>query len=110
MYIWALKDWPSFEWREPTLRPLLDDIRLLQGRVVGRTETSEHADASVEMDTLLQSAIRTSEIEGERLDVSSVRLSVARQLGLEQAGVLGRTTPESEALIKLLLQATHYPD
>ncbi|UYG00638.1 Fic family protein [Halomonas sp. GD1P12] len=111
MYIWERKGWPSFEWREPILRPLLDELRLLQGRVVGRTESaSERANASVEMDALIQNAIRTSEIEGERLDVDSVRSSVARQLGVDQAGVPGRTTPESEALIELLLQATHYPD
>lgn len=110
MCIWEQRDWPSFEWDEPALRPLLDAIRLLQGRVVGRTDaTSEHTDLTVEMDALIQNAIRTSEIEGERLDVGSVRSSVARYLGLEQAGVTLRTTPESEALIELLLQSTRHP-
>src|SRR5690606_6871043 len=47
---------------------------------------------------------------GEHLDVGSVRSSVARQLGLERAGVTGRTTPESDALIELLLDATHQPE
>ncbi|WP_447527899.1 Fic family protein [Vreelandella sp. TE19] len=111
MHIWEQRNWPLFEWDEPTLRPLLNAIRLLQGRVVGRTDaTPEHTDLNVEMDALIQNAIRTSEIEGERLDVGSVRSSVARHLGLEQAGVTHRTTPESEALIELLLQSTHQPD
>lgn len=111
MYIWQQYNWPCFEWDESTLRPTLDAIWLLQGRVLGRTDAAfEQADLDVEMDALIQNAIRTSEIEGERLDVGSVRSSVARHLGLEQAGVSARTTPESEALIELLLQATHHPD
>ncbi|WP_271910230.1 Fic family protein [Vreelandella alkaliphila] len=111
MYIWEQRNWPRFEWDEPALRPTLDAVRLLQGRVVGKTEAAPgQADLDVEMDALIQNAIRTSEIEGERLDVGSVRSSVARQLGLEQAGVSARTTPESEALVELLLQSTHQLD
>ncbi|AYF32696.1 DUF4172 domain-containing protein [Vreelandella alkaliphila] len=111
MYIWEQRNWPHFEWDEPALRPTLDAVRLLQGRVVGKTEAVHgQADLDVEMDALIQNAIRTSEIEGERLDVGSVRSSVARQLGLEQAGVSARTTPESEALVELLLQSTRQLD
>lgn len=59
---------------------------------------------------LVQNAIRTSEIEGEFLDAGSVRSSVARQLVLERAGISGKTTPESDSLVELLLQATHQPE
>lgn len=56
-------------------------------------------------------ALRTSEIEGEELDAASVRSSVVRQLGLEQAGFIdGGTgftgTPQTEALVKVLIDAT----
>lgn len=108
MYLWEQRNWPHFEWDEPVLRPTLDAVRLLQGRVSGRTDTApETAALNVEMDALIQNAIRTSEIEGERLDVGYVRSSVARQLGLKQAGVSARTTSESEALVELLLQSMH---
>lgn len=111
MFIWELKDWPDFEWDEAVLRPKLADLRLLQGRLLGQTDAaSAQADLEVEMEALIQNAIRTSEIEGEHLDVGSVRSSVARHLGLERAGMSSRTTPESEALVALLLQATHQPD
>lgn len=110
MYIWQQQDWPRFHWNEARIKPYLDAVRLLQGRLLGRTDVApEHTDLAVEMDALIQNAIRTSEIEGEQLDVGSVRSSVARQLGLEKAGVSGRTTPESESLVKLLLEATHQP-
>ena len=111
MYIWQLPQWPDFNWDSARLRPRLDAVRLLQGRLLGRAEAAPgQADLEVEMDALIQNAIRTSEIEGEHLDVGSVRSSVARQLGLERAGLSGRITPESESLVALLLQATHQPD
>lgn len=106
MYNWEQSAWPQFKWDEAALRPKLDAVRLLQGRLLGRTEAApKRADLEIEMDALIQNAIRTSEIEGELLDVGSVRSSVARQLGVERAGVSGRTTPESESLVKLLLEA-----
>lgn len=111
MYIWEQTAWPDFYWDEAKLRPKLNAVRLLQGRLLGRSDAApEQADLEIEMDALIQNAIRTSEIEGEHLDVSSVRSSVARQLGLERAGVSGRTTPESESLVTLLLEATHQVD
>lgn len=110
MYIWEQDNWPNFLWDEAALRTKLDATRLLQGRVLGRTDSvPEQSDLEIEKDALIQNAIRTSEIEGEYLDVGSVRSSVARQLGLERAGVTGRTTPQSEALIQLLLEATRQP-
>ena len=111
MYIWEQKDWPRFHWDEAALKPRLDAVRFLQGRLLGSAEAAPEAmDLEVEMDALIQNAIRTSEIESEQLDVGSVRSSVARQLGLEKAGVSGRTTPESESLVELLLEATHQPE
>lgn len=108
MYIWQQENWPCFQWNEAQLRPRLDAVRLLQGRLLGRTDVvTDQADLEVEMDALIQNAIRTSEIEGEHLDVGSVRSSVARQLGLERAGITDKATAESESLVGLLLQATH---
>lgn len=110
MYIWQQLHWPDFSLDTARLRPRLDAVRLLQGRLLGRTEASGQTDLEVEMDAMIQNVIRTSEIEGEHLDAGSVRSSVARQLGLERAGMSARTTPESESLVALLLEATHEPD
>ena len=111
MYIWEQPDWPRFEWDKVALRPQLDAVRLLQGRLLGRTEVvGASEDLDVEMDALIQNAIRTSEIEGEHLDAASVRSSVARQLGLERAGVTDRSNARSDALVGLLLESVHRPD
>lgn len=110
MYIWQLENWPQFQWDDAVLKPKLDAVRLLQGRLLGRTDAvSSESDLEVERDALIQNAIRTSEIEGEYLDVGSVRSSVARQLGLERAGMTGRATQQSESLVTLLVEATHEP-
>jgi len=111
MYIWERDDWPRFDWDEGALRARLDAVRMHQGRLLGRTEAvAGPDDLQVEMDALIQNAIRTSEIEGEHLDAASVRSSVARQLGLERAGVTDRSTARSDALVGLLLEAVHRTD
>lgn len=107
MYIWQRHDWPHFQWDQGALRTRLNAVRLLQGRLLGRTEMApERADLEVEAEALIQNAIRTSEIEGEHLDVGSVRSSVARHLGIKRAGLKERPTPQSDALVALLLEAS----
>jgi Fic family protein len=107
MYLWERPDWPQFTWQPELLRPRLDAVRLLQGRLLGQSELlPAEADRQARMDALIQNAIRTSEIEGERLNVESVRSSVARHLGLLRAGMADRATPQTNALVGLLLDAT----
>lgn len=114
MYIWEQPDWPRFRWDEAALKARLDAVRLLQGRLLGQADAVPgDAELEAEMDTLIQNAIRTSEIEGEHLDVASVRSSVARQLGLERAGLpsgRARGTAQTDALVGLLLEATRHPE
>ncbi len=111
MYIWQREDWPRFRWDDSALKSRLDATRLLQGRLLGQAEAAPGgAGLEMEMDALIQNAIRTSEIEGEHLDVGSVRSSVARHLGLDRAGMGGRPTVQSEALVSLLLEATRGPE
>lgn len=111
MYIWERPDWPQFTWDVALLQPRLDALRLLQGRLLGQSELlPADADRQAQMDALIQNAIRTSEIEGERLNVESVRSSVARRLGLLRAGMADKATPQTNALVGLLLDATEHYD
>lgn len=105
MYTWQAADWPSFFWDEDQLKPQLDQIRRLQGRLLGRADATDEV-LQLEMDALIQNAIRSSEIEGEHLDAASVRSSVARHLGIEQAGLAGKPNAESEAMARLQVTAT----
>lgn len=111
MYIWERADWPEFTWDAELLQPRLNAVRLLQGRLLGQSELlPADADPQAQMDALIQNAIRTSEIEGERLNVESVRSSVARRLGLLRAGMADKATPQTDALVGLLLDATENDD
>jgi len=106
LYIYQHKQWPNFSWDMTVLQPRLDAVRLQQGQLLGQLNMLPGGDESqAQLDTLIQTAIRTSEIEGENLNVSSVRSSVAKQLGLMQAG-LPPSTPQTDALVQMLLDAT----
>ena len=79
------------------------------GRSGALTSADEHdAEARAALDTLLQNIVTSSAIEGERLNVASVRSSLARRLGVEEAE--GTTSPRSEGLAELMLDATFKPD
>ncbi len=55
------------------------------------------------MDTLLQNIVTSSAIEGERLNVASVRSSLARRLGIEEQD--GPPSLRAEGLAELMLDA-----
>ncbi|MCP5014272.1 MAG: Fic family protein [Ketobacter sp.] len=118
-YIWQHPQWhqgiaPPFTWQKESLRHALENVRLEQGRLLGRAELlPEATQAPAQLDALVQTALRTSEIEGEILNVASVRSSVVRHLGLEHAGFVNSKangTPQTECLVKLLIEATSQPD
>lgn len=105
-YIWQCKSWPKFTWDSESLLPLLGQARLAQGRLLGRVkrfgfQLGEEAQA----DILTEEAIKTSAIEGERLNRQAVRSSVARHMGLATAG-LGKSTRSIDGLVEVLLNAT----
>ena len=120
MYIWQQAQWhqtspqlgaaPAFTWQADRLKPSLDRVRLLQGRLLGVSDSVNQEQREAQLDTLVQNALRTSEIEGEVLNAQSVRSSVIRHLGLEQAGFVPsrqhHETPQTSALVELLIEAT----
>lgn len=107
MYIWEEKNWPNFTWQSEVLHPRLEAVRQLQGLLLGQSgRMSQGLDNQAQMDALIQNAIRTSQIEGEELNVESVRSSVASRLGLLRAGMVNRATLQTDSLVDLLLDAT----
>lgn len=109
-WIWQHPDWPQFHWQAERLAPLLRDCTQAQGRLLGMAGAAGGALAAQgELDTLLQNIVTSSAIEGETLNVSSVRSSLARRLGLD-ADDNQRTSPRSEGLAELMLDATRHFD
>ncbi len=107
LWIWQQPRWPEFTWDDRQLSAVLRENHQLQGRLLGNIRGVAGEDSlQSEMDALLQNAINTSAIEGERLNVDSVRSSLAKRLGLDHAG-LPAGTPQTDGLADLLLDAIH---
>lgn len=83
--IWQQPDWPHFHWQSERLAPLLRECVQAQGQLLGMSSSTGGAlSAQSELDALLQNIVTSSAIEGEQLNVGSVRSSLARRLGIEQ--------------------------
>lgn len=105
-YIHELEHWPDFSWRADTLAAQLATARHKQGLLAGRMEALGFPvrDEAL-LQTLTNDALKTSEIEGEKLDVEQVRSSVARRLGID----IGALTPADrrvEGVVEMTLDAT----
>ncbi|NIE76680.1 Fic family protein [Pantoea sp. Ap-967] len=103
-WIWQQPDWPDFHWQMDTLTHLLRACTQAQGRLLGMAGAiSADEQAQNTLDALLQNIITSSAIEGERLNVESVRSSLARRMGLQADG---QETARSKGLAELMLDAT----
>lgn len=106
-WIWQQLDWPDFNWQAERLAPLLRECVQTQGRLLGMTgSVGDSMSAQSELDALLQNIVTSSAIEGEQLNVGSVRSSLARRLGLEWID-RDSVSQRSEGLAQLMLDATH---
>ncbi len=110
MYIHELSHWPYFSWDQPRIAALLIQVRHKQGRLIGAMESiGFHLCEQTVLQVLTQDVVKSSEIEGEILDVSQVRSSVARHLGIEQAA-LGLIDQHVDGVVEMILDATQHFD
>ncbi|MCW2308027.1 Fic family protein [Rhodobium gokarnense] len=109
-YIHQGKDWPAFRWNAEKLSSLLADVRHRQGRLIGRMEALGFPLRSeAVLKTLTEDVLKSSEIEGERLDKAQVRSSIARRLGLDIGGLVPADR-HVEGIVELMLDATQTYD
>ncbi|MAC99812.1 MAG: cell filamentation protein Fic [Pseudomonadales bacterium] len=107
-WIWQRPEWPAFTWQADALAAPLRACVQAQGTLLGMAGAVDRADElHGQLDTLLQNIITSSAIEGETLNVASVRSSLARRLGLEPNS---KPSPRSEGAAELLLDATRNID
>jgi Fic family protein len=109
-YIHDLPDWPRFRWNDNALATPLSAARHLQGRLAGQMQALglQARDEAV-LRTLTDDVLKSSEIEGERLDAEQVRSSVARRLGLDVGG-LKPADRHVEGVVEMMLDATQRYD
>lgn len=105
-YIWQNESWPTFRYDAEILLPKLGSCRKLQGELLAQMATLDDKLAlEAEAVFLEAEVLRTSEIEGVKLHPQSVRSSVARKLGLEEASYHPRNQYE-DGMVEVLVDAT----
>jgi len=87
MYIYQRADWPNFKWNDSKIIMLLVKVRNLQGKIEGKMGTlGLDLKNQANLEIITQDVLKTTEIEGEKLDVEQVRSSVARRLNINING------------------------
>jgi len=83
-YFWERVDWPHWRHDLTALADQLFDVSRLQGVLQGRlADVGLVLRDQASLAALTEDVVKTSEIEGESLDVASVRSSIARRLGVD---------------------------
>jgi len=109
-YIHELPDWPKFDWEEGRLATSLAATRHKQGRLIGQMEAlGFRVREEAVLRTLTEDVLKSSEIEGEKLDADQVRSSVARRLGIDIGG-LRPADRHVEGVVEMMLDATQHYD
>jgi len=106
IYIHQRASWPRFQWDREELAEPLAAVRLKQGRLIGHMEALGFTlRTEAVLQTLTSDVIKSSEIEGERLDTDQVRSSIARRLGVD-IGALKPADRNVEGVVEMMLNAT----
>ncbi len=109
-YIHSLPDWPRFRWDADRLSGPLAAVRYDQGLMAGRMESLGLASRQEALlGTLTEDVVRSSAIEGERLDAEQVRSSIARRLGIDIGG-LKPSDRHVDGVVDMMLDATRHYD
>ena len=104
-YIYEDESWPNFTWEERSITTIFGEVRNLQGRITGQMHSvgfSGKEEAT--LNTLTLDVVKSSEIEGERLNFQQVRSSIAIRLGLEKAGFVS-SNRNVDGVVEMILDA-----
>jgi Fic family protein len=106
LYIWQADDWPRWRYNGAALVGTLTQVSHAQGLLLGRlTDVGMALRDQASLAALTDDVLKTSAIEGEALDVASVRSSIARRLGVD-IGALAPVDRDVEGVVDMVLDAT----
>jgi Fic family protein len=110
MFIYERKDWPRFHWNRERLAEPLAAVRHQQGRLIGHMEAlGFNLRQEAVLQTLTEDVLKSSEIEGAKLDPAQVRSSIARRPGMD-IGALKPADRNVEGVVEMMLDATRHYD
>ena len=104
--IWQCDGWPDWRYDLAALAGPLTDVSRAQGLLLGRlADVGMVLRDQASLAALTEDVVKTSEIEGETLNVQSVRSSIARRLGVD-IGAVAPVDRHVEGVVELVLDAT----
>lgn len=104
-YIWQQAKWPEWRFDAARLSELLSRVTLERGRLLGSMQALGFKSAAeATLRALTEDVVKTSEIEGEKLNPESVRSSLARRLGMD-IGALAPSDRHIEGVVEMVLDA-----
>ena len=109
-YIYQYANWRNFTWDELEIQSILGKVRHLQGKLFGQMSSlgfSKKEDTL--LSTLTVDVIKSSEIEGEKLNTDQVRSSIAKRLGLDFDDTIFPSRAV-EGIVDMMLDATQKYD
>ena len=105
-YIWQASDWPNWRFDLAALAGPMAEVSRAQGILMGRlADVGMALRDQASLATLTEDVVKTSEIEGEQLNVESVRSSIARRLGVD-IGALAPVDRHIEGVVEMVIDAT----
>ncbi len=105
-YIYNCPGWPSFYFDSNEIIDSIIEVKYLQGIIKGYLGSAGFVlRDNTALDSLTSEVIKSSEIEGEKLDREEVRSSVAKHLGLEIGG-LKKSDRYVDGVVQMVLDAT----
>lgn len=105
MYLWQAAGWPGLTWDANVVTAPLARARQAQGRMLGFAGSLGMMDlATLQLMGWTQEALATAQIEGEQLQLHSVRASAARRLGIADAAGIAKDA-RAEATLDVLQAA-----
>jgi Fic family protein len=105
-YIWQAPNWPSWRYDLAALARPLAEVSRAQGLLLGRlADVGMSLRDQASLSALTEDVMKTSEIEDEHLNVTSVRSSIARRLGVD-IGAMAPVDRYVEGIVDMVLDAT----
>lgn len=106
LYIWQSADWPKWRYDLSALTGPLTEVSRAQGLLLGRlADVGMALRDQASLAALTEDVVKTSEIEGEVLNVQSVRSSIARRMGVD-IGAVAPVDRHVEGVVEMVLDAT----
>ena len=107
MFIHQLQNWTDFYWDKTLINQVLLDVRYKQGFLLGKmNELGFDIQQETSLKMISLNILKSSEIEGENLNLSDVRSSVAKRLGLNRFVTNNNPDIETQGIVNMMLDAT----